>query len=55
MLLDYIFFLETSKHHVDVIGYLNPHHTINMEAGLPQIGICGSDHVSLCAELVVTQ
>ncbi|KAJ8596965.1 Endonuclease/exonuclease/phosphatase [Rhizopogon salebrosus TDB-379] len=53
--LDYIFFLETSKHHVDVMGYLNPHHTIDMEAGLPQIGVCGSDHVSLCAELVVTQ
>lgn len=49
--LDYIFFVDTPKHRINIAGYLNPYRTSDMEAGLPQIGICGSDHVSLCAEL----
>ncbi|KAG1755190.1 Endonuclease/exonuclease/phosphatase [Suillus paluster] len=53
--LDYIFFVGTSKHRIDVTGYLNPHRTNDIEAGLPQIGICGSDHVSLCAEFLLSQ
>ncbi|KAG2118430.1 Endonuclease/exonuclease/phosphatase [Suillus clintonianus] len=52
--LDYIFFVDTPKHSINVAGYLNPHRTTDMEAGLPQIGICGSDHVSLCAELFLS-
>lgn len=54
MLLDYIFFVDTPKHSINVAGYLNPHRTTDMEAGLPQIGVCGSDHVSLCAELLLS-
>lgn len=52
--LDYIFFVDTPKHSINVAGYLNPHRTTDMEAGLPQIGVCGSDHVSLCAELLLS-
>ncbi|KAG1826035.1 endonuclease exonuclease phosphatase [Suillus subaureus] len=52
--LDYIFFVDTPKHSINVAGYLNLHRTTDMEAGLPQIGICGSDHVSLCAELFLS-
>ncbi|KAG2159956.1 Endonuclease/exonuclease/phosphatase [Suillus bovinus] len=52
--LDYIFFMDTPKHSINVAGYLNPHRATDMEVGLPQIGICGSDHVSLCAELLVS-
>ncbi|KAG1885814.1 endonuclease exonuclease phosphatase [Suillus subluteus] len=47
--LDYIFFVDTPKRSINVASYLNPHRTTDMEAGLPQIGICGSDHVSLCS------
>lgn len=52
--LDYIFFVDTPKHSIDVAGYLNPHRTTDMDTGLPQIGICGSDHVSLCVELLLS-
>jgi RNA exonuclease NGL2 len=52
--LDYIFFVDTPKHSINVAGYLNPHRTTDMKSGLPQIGICGSDHVSLCAELLLS-
>jgi RNA exonuclease NGL2 len=51
---DYIFFVDTPKHSINVAGYLNPHRTTDMKSGLPQIGICGSDHVSLCAELLLS-
>jgi RNA exonuclease NGL2 len=52
--LDYIFFVDTPKHSINVAGYLNPHRTTDMKSGLPQIDICGSDHVSLCAELLLS-
>ncbi|KAG2366628.1 endonuclease exonuclease phosphatase [Suillus spraguei] len=52
--LDYIFFVDTPKHSINVAGYLNPHRTTDMDTGLPQIGICGSDHVSLCVELLLS-
>ncbi|KAJ7631000.1 Endonuclease/exonuclease/phosphatase [Roridomyces roridus] len=47
--LDYIFIL-TDRNAV-VTGLLAPHVTKNIELGLPQKGVCGSDHMSLCAEI----
>lgn len=48
---DYIFILDAPGSKMRVTGYLQPHRTEDVEAGLPQIGICGSDHFSLCAQL----
>ncbi|KAI6007331.1 Endonuclease/exonuclease/phosphatase [Pisolithus albus] len=49
--LDYIFFLDSPHTHTEVIGYLQAHLTENVVQGLPQLGVCGSDHFSLCAQL----
>ena len=49
---DYIFILDASGSRTRVTGYLQPHRTEDVARGLPQIGICGSDHFSLCAQLV---
>ncbi|KAF8560438.1 endonuclease exonuclease phosphatase [Imleria badia] len=49
---DYIFILDAPGSRMRVTGYLQPHRTEDVERGLPQIGICGSDHFSLCAQLV---
>ncbi|CAK5280252.1 unnamed protein product [Mycena citricolor] len=46
--LDYIFFVEPRP--LQITGFRAPHVVKNMELGLPQTGICGSDHISLCAE-----
>jgi len=50
--LDYIFILDASGSKTHVMGYLQPHRTGKVLQGLPQIGICGSDHFSLCTQLV---
>ncbi|KAI9572884.1 Endonuclease/exonuclease/phosphatase [Boletus coccyginus] len=50
--LDYIFILDSPGSTTRVTGYLQPHRTEDVERGLPQVGICGSDHFSLCAQLV---
>ena len=49
--LDYIFILDAPGSRTRVMGYLQPHRTEDVERGLPQIGICGSDHFSLCVQL----
>ncbi|KAH7931087.1 endonuclease exonuclease phosphatase [Leucogyrophana mollusca] len=49
--LDYIFVLDAPSGQFHVTGYASPHRTEDVKAGLPQAGICGSDHFSLCAEL----
>jgi RNA exonuclease NGL2 len=49
---DYIFILDAPGSRARVTGYLQPHRTEDVERGLPQIEICGSDHFSLCAQLV---
>ncbi|KAK2461845.1 hypothetical protein APHAL10511_006308 [Amanita phalloides] len=49
--LDYIFFLDAEESQCQVLGLLAPHLEENLEPGLPQQGICGSDHISLVAEL----
>ncbi|KAH0838377.1 Endonuclease/exonuclease/phosphatase [Lanmaoa asiatica] len=50
--LDYIFILDAPGSRTCVTGYLQPHRTEDVVQGLPQIGICGSDHFSLCAQFV---
>ncbi|KAI6031752.1 hypothetical protein PISMIDRAFT_673462 [Pisolithus microcarpus 441] len=52
--LDYIFFLDSPHTRTEVIGYLQPHLTENVAQGLPQLRICGSDHFSLCAQLMTS-
>ena len=52
--LDYIFILDPPSHTSHVVGLLKPHATDDMEPGLPQKGVCGSDHVSLVSEILWT-
>jgi RNA exonuclease NGL2 len=52
--LDYIFVLDPPSHTSHVVGLLKPHTTEDLEPGLPQKGVCGSDHVSLLSEIVWT-
>jgi len=52
--LDYIFVLDPPSRTSHVVGLLKPHITKDMEPGLPQKGVCGSDHVSLLSEVVWT-
>lgn len=51
---DYIFILDPPSHVSHVVGLLKPHITKDMEPGLPQKDVCGSDHVSLVSEIVWT-
>jgi hypothetical protein len=39
------------EHACKVTGYLQPPETENLEPGLPRLGVCSSDHISLMAEL----
>jgi len=52
--LDYIFVLDPPSRASHVVGLLKPHTAKDMEPGLPQKGVCGSDHVSLLSEIVWT-
>ncbi|KAF8844004.1 Endonuclease/exonuclease/phosphatase [Paxillus ammoniavirescens] len=52
--LDYIFILDAPESRTDVTGYLQPHRTEDVAPGLPKTGICGSDHFSLCTQLVTS-
>ncbi|KAI0815101.1 Endonuclease/exonuclease/phosphatase [Irpex lacteus] len=49
--LDYIFVLPPADRPVTVTGLAKPHTTEKLDPGIPMKGVCGSDHVSLCAEL----
>jgi RNA exonuclease NGL2 len=51
---DYIFILDPPESRTDVMGYLQPHRTEDVAPGLPKTGICGSDHFSLCTQLVTS-
>ena len=48
---DYIFVLDDKDSRCQILSLLAPHHSENLEPGLPQQGVCGSDHISLGAEL----
>ncbi|KAI0348504.1 Endonuclease/exonuclease/phosphatase [Trametopsis cervina] len=49
--LDYIFVVAPSERPVAVVGIAKPHTTNDLDPGIPRKGVCGSDHISLCAEL----
>ncbi|KAH8998879.1 Endonuclease/exonuclease/phosphatase [Lactarius hatsudake] len=49
--LDYIWVIDPLDRRAVVTRLLQPHMTDNLEPGLPRMGICGSDHVSLAAEV----
>ncbi|KAF5377429.1 hypothetical protein D9615_005324 [Tricholomella constricta] len=49
--LDYVFVMDPVDRRSDVIALLSLHRTADLEPGLPQKGVCSSDHISLAAEL----
>ncbi|KAJ4486252.1 Endonuclease/exonuclease/phosphatase [Lentinula aciculospora] len=55
LVLDYIFILDAPGGQSTITGVLSGHRTEELEPGLPQLGVCGSDHVSLCVEIVFTR
>jgi RNA exonuclease NGL2 len=52
--VDYIFVAQSAASKVDVIGILQPLTREELEPGIPHKGICGSDHIPLCAELRIS-
>ncbi|KAF5390188.1 hypothetical protein D9757_002845 [Collybiopsis confluens] len=55
VLADYIFILDAPGRHSVVTGVLSGHCTEDIEPGLPKLGVCGSDHVALCADVVFVE
>jgi len=51
--LDYIFILDPLNVHSIVTGISQPPRTEDLDPGIPRKGVCGSDHVSLCAEIMM--
>lgn len=49
--LDYIFVLDPPDRQVSVVGLAEPFPEEKLVPGLPRKGVCGSDHISLSAEL----
>lgn len=49
--LDYIFIIDPEEGSSLITGLLSPHRTADLDPGIPRKGICGSDHVSLCAQI----
>ncbi|KAI0361188.1 Endonuclease/exonuclease/phosphatase [Trametes cingulata] len=49
--LDYIFVLDAPEREVSIMRLAKPHSKEAFGAGLPRKGVCGSDHISLAAEL----
>ena len=48
---DYIFVLDAPGRDVRVVRLAKPHRKEVFGDGLPKKGVCGSDHISLAAEL----
>jgi len=48
---DYIFFLSPPEKPVEVTGLLTPLKSEDLEPGLPQKRVSGSDHTALVAEI----
>lgn len=49
--LDYIWVIDPPDRKAVVSRLLQPHTTDNLQPGIPRKGVCGSDHVSLAAEV----
>ncbi|KAL0580365.1 RNA exonuclease ngl2 [Marasmius crinis-equi] len=52
--IDYIFVIEPANVQSTVVGLLSPPSTGDLKPGIPRQGVSGSDHVSLCVEIVFT-
>lgn len=48
---DYIFILDPPNRPSSILSLLRPHKTEDIHPGLPKMGVSGSDHVSLAAEI----
>lgn len=55
LVIDYVFVLDPPGRYCQVTGLLSPLQAADLEPGLPQRRVSGSDHVSLVAELVWPQ
>ncbi|KAJ3737134.1 Endonuclease/exonuclease/phosphatase [Lentinula guzmanii] len=55
LVLDYVFILDAPEGQSTITGVLSGHRTEDLEPGLPQLGVCGSDHIALSAEIVFTR
>lgn len=55
LVVDYVFVLDPPGRYCRVTGLLSPFQAADLEPGLPQRRVSGSDHVSLVAELVWPQ
>ncbi|KAI4528876.1 Endonuclease/exonuclease/phosphatase, partial [Schizophyllum commune Loenen D] len=51
LVLDYIFIVDPSNRTSQITGLLSTPTTADLEPGIPRLGKCSSDHVSLCAEI----
>ena len=51
MSADYIFVLNPPNKEVSVVGLAQPFAEKALAPGLPRMGVCGSDHISLAADL----
>ncbi|EIM92169.1 Endonuclease/exonuclease/phosphatase [Stereum hirsutum FP-91666 SS1] len=49
--LDYIFIIDPPNRSSSVLSLLKPHKKDDIHPGLPKMGVCGSDHISLAAEI----
>ncbi|KAI0375399.1 Endonuclease/exonuclease/phosphatase [Pilatotrama ljubarskyi] len=49
--LDYIFVLDAPERNVSIVRLAKPHSKEAFGEGLPRKGVCGSDHISLAADL----
>ena len=51
---DYIFVLDPPQRELKITGVLEPPHEADFGEGLPQKGLCASDHISLLATMTWT-
>jgi len=51
--LDYIFILDPHNSRTTITGFSQPPRSEDVDPGLPRKGVCGSDHISLSAEIMM--
>lgn len=51
--LDYIFILDSPGNSSKITGFAQPFRTKDLYPGIPRKGVCGSDHISLIAEIIL--
>lgn len=50
-IIDYLFIIDPPDRPSSVLSLLRPHSTGDIHPGLPKMGVSGSDHISLAAEI----